>query len=469
MADVAQPPSHWVVRAAFLRVLALTYLVAFLSLTPQIKGLIGSRGITPAAALLDSVKAKFGASGFWLYPTLLWLNSSDTFLVTLCWAGVVLALVAVLKARAVWFALLYALYLSLVIGGQEFLSFQWDALLLETGFLAILFAGRGAPSGAVVWLLRFLLFRLMFASGWVKLASGDPTWHNLTALLYHYETQPLPTPEAWHMQKLPAWFQVFSARIMFAIELVVPFFIFAPRRLRFCAAGPIIFLQAIIALTGNYAFFNILTIALCLTLLDDAALGRVEVRPVPAASSARRTIAVILGLAAVIQFTEQLPFGGAIPAAVREVPNWLSRWQVVNTYGLFAVMTTVRHEIIVQGSPDGQNWLDYDFKFKPGDVRRMPSWVAPHQPRLDWQMWFAALGSYQQNPWFLGFAQRLLEGGPEVLGLLAHNPFPGAPPRYVRAIVYDYHFTDRAARRKDGAWWKRELLGPYCPVLSLRQ
>jgi hypothetical protein len=381
---------------------------------------------------------------------------------------------------------------------REFLGYQWDILLLETGFLAIFFAPltlfprvyrTAPPSRTMLWLLRWLLFCLMLQSGSVKLLSRDATWHNLTALTFHYETQPLPTWLGWYAHQPPVWFQKASTALMFGIELVVPFLIFAPRRPRFMGCAALIALQILILLTGNYCFFNLLTIVLCLTLLDDAFLiqfvPRILMRrfppPLPSTPDTpffwlRRithfSLAFILLGTSLLQFSSmfqpRLPWPEPIIAAY----EWLSPFRSFSSYGLFARMTTSRPEIVVEGSDDGVTWFEYEFKYKPGNLNRRPQFVAPHQPRLDWQMWFAALDFYERHersPWVINFCVRLLQGSPEVLALLERNPFPNAPPRYIRALVYDYHFTDFATRRKTGAWWRRELKGDYIPAISLRR
>ena len=355
------------------------------------------------------------------------------------------------------------------------MGYQWDALLLEAGFLAILLGS----SPIVIWLYRWLLFRLVFLSGVVKLASGDPSWRHFTALPVHYETQPLPTPLAWYMYQFPAWFQRGSVGFVFFVELVVPFLIFAPRRVRFFAARAIVVLQLLILLTGNYAFFNVLTISFCLFLVDDAFLRRVLPKlvgglafsaKIPGKSylSARGVCGAFAALALFVgSFQVARAFGVRWPvadAAIRSV----SPFQIINSYGLFAVMTTTRPEIVIEGSNDGVNWQAYEFKYKPGDLSRRPAWVAPHQPRLDWQMWFAALGDYRSDPWIVRFMARLLEGSPQVLALLGRNPFATGPPHYVRAMLYQYRFTTPAERKNTGAWWKRELKGAYVPAVSLR-
>lgn len=486
-----EKPSYILTRWLFLRLLAVVYFIAFISLLPQISGLIGSNGILPAAHYLQLVKENFGIERYWFFPNLAWLNPSDTFLQFLALGGALLSLLLLLGVAVVpVLTLLWTFYLSLVVVGQDFMSFQWDILLLETGFLAIFFAPlrisphlsrESDPSRTVLWLLRLLLFRLIFSSGAVKLLSGDPTWSNLTALQYHYETQPLPTPLAWYAHQWPASLHRISVLFIFFVELVTPFLIFTPRRLRFFAAGMMVSSQIVIGLTGNYTFFNLLTVALCLLLLDDAFLGqwlpkRLTYKATPSAERPVEPrlkrylvapVAIMIVFLGLLQIAEL--FGARrLPRPALKFQSWLSPFHVVNGYGLFAVMTTSRPEIVVEGSRDGETWLAYEFKYKPGDLKRPPPWVEPHQPRLDWQMWFAALGSYQNTRWFVNFMLRLLQGSPQVLGLLAKNPFPDGPPPYVRAELYDYHFTDRATRRANGTWWRRELKGLYFPVVSLK-
>ncbi len=477
-----EKPEYHVSSDLFLRLVGICYFTAFVSLWVQIRGLIGSGGILPVAEYLAFARAQLGGARFDLLPTLCWLESGDRFLDLLCGAGAAASLAAVAGLAPAWSLLAcWAGYLSLSVAGQVFLQFQWDSLLLETGFLAILLAPHGLrlarakapPSPAVLFLLRWLLFRLMFASGYVKLASGDETWRSLSALRDYYQTQPLPPWTAWFFHQFPPWFQTFSCVVMFAIELGAPFLLFAPRRLRLFACGALVFLQVVIATTGNYAFFNLLAIALCVLLLDDEAFPTRWRRRPPALPQRRRWPRLIVALAASVillvsgaHAVAMLFRPSSFPAPVIAVARAIAPFQIVNTYGLFAVMTTSRPEISVEGSDDRETWRPYVFRWKPGDPARRPRFVAPHQPRLDWQMWFAALGSAEQNPWFLRFAGRLLEGSPEVLSLLARNPFPDRPPRYVRAVLYDYRFTNREQRRATGAWWRREETGLYLPIVS---
>jgi predicted DCC family thiol-disulfide oxidoreductase YuxK len=469
------PPSHQLTSWLFLRLLGAIYLIAFASFGVQAAGLIGSHGILPVAEFLPAVRQYLGASAYWSAPTVLWFGSTDACLKAVWLGGVLLSLAVLLGLNWPWLrAVLFVLYLSLVTAGQVFMGYQWDALLLEAGFLAV-FLGS---SPVLVWLFRWLLFRLMFLSGAVKLLSGDPSWRAFTALPVHYETQPLPTPLAWYFYQLPPWFQRFSVGCVFFVELLVPFLIFAPRRVRFFAAGCLGFFQITILLTGNYAFFNILTVALCLFLLDDQLLRRLlpgalakrigdrNVRP-QFRQAACRAVATLVIFVSGYQLLQTFAHTDWLPADI--VVRAVSPFQLVNGYGLFAVMTTSRPEIIVEGSNDGATWLAYEFKYKPGDLARHPAWVAPHQPRLDWQMWFAALGDYRSDPWTVQLMMKLLQGSPEVRRLFAHDPFPGAPPRYVRAQVYDYRYTTPAEKQATGNWWKREWKGEYLPALSLNE
>jgi len=458
----------------FLRLLGLIYLIAFLSFGTQAGGLIGSNGISPAGDFLRAAAEYFGTARFLNVPTLLWLHPGDAMIRALWLSGAALGVLLLLGAKGRSLrVLLFVLYLSLVTVGREFMSYQWDALLLEAGFLAI-FLGS---STLIVRLFRWLLFRLIFLSGAVKLLSRDPAWLSFTALPVHYETQPLPLPLAWYFYQIPPAFHRVSVGFVFFVELVIPFLIFAPRRLRLVAALPIVILQVLIAVTGNYAFFNLLAVALCLFLLDDAffrrclrnAILRRIPQPAPATRPwVRRSCFVVYLLILFISTFELIgTFSDVHWAPADKLIAAVAPFEIVNTYGLFAVMTTTRLEIVVEGSNDGATWLVYDFKYKPGDLTRRPSWVAPHQPRLDWQMWFAALGDYHNNPWILRFMVRLLQGSPEVVHLLRSNPFPGAPPRYLRATLYQYHFTNWEEKRKTGDWWKRQPKGEYVPAISL--
>ena len=467
-----EPSTYNVASSLFARVIALIYLVAFVSFGRQVRGLIGDQGIQPVGEFFAEVTRQFGSQAFWRVPTLFWWIHSEYGLLSIAWGGAVIAFVAAVgrphtPGQKGAFALLFIYYLSIVNGGQIFMGYQWDFLLLEVGFLAIFLK----PSFGRVWLFRWLLFRLMFESGSVKLLSGDPTWRNLTALAVHYETQPLPTPIAWYMMQLPLWFQKASAGFLFTVELGLPFLIFGPRRLKQIAALGTIALQTLILLTGNYTFFNYLTIALCLFLLDDAFLSRLRMTgKSPKPLHANRTVSVVLVALVLLISVTQLTrmFGVPTPDFASQIEGYSLPFGVVNEYGLFATMTTHRPEISIEGSNDGMEWQAYGFRYKPGELNRRPRWVAPDQPRLDWQMWFAALGNYRENPWLLRFMMRLLQGSEPVMELIGENPFAGKPPKFIRAMEYEYHFTTFEERRQTGNWWKRQLKGTYFPPISLR-
>lgn len=465
--------------------MGVIYLLALYSLWTQVHGLIGERGILPLQDFFHHAANQLGRSACFELPSILWWNTSDAAINVVCIAGMVFSVllifgvVPLISAIALW-----GIYLSLTTAGQVFLAFQWDNLLLEAGFLAILLAPpvwRSRPSSnpavskLVMFLLYWLLFRLMFASGYVKLASRDESWWNLTALTYHFWTQPLPVWTAWYAHQAPLWLLKAATAMMFFIELIVPFFIFGPRRWRYSAFVLLVLLQAGIIVTGNYGFFNALTIVLCFPLLDDRIYIRgqkeLPMRELPlwgkySLQTVRVTAAVlVLSISSLLMFSMfrvNVPLPGVIESIVKAVMPYRS----INQYGLFAAMTKNRPEIIIEGSSDGQNWKAYEFPDKPGDIYRTPLFTAPHMPRLDWQMWFAALGNYQGNPWLLNMMARLLEGEPGVLALFASHPFTNEPPRMVRAVLYDYTFARPEQNKQHYLWWNRELRGLYCPVMK---
>ena len=476
-----EPARFALTQWTFLRLLATIYTVAFLSLAVQVAGLLGQQGISPAHDFFSRVGTDLGWMRFWAAPSVFWWNSSDRVLAGAAWMGAGLGLLLFLgRLERLALVLLYLLYLSFSLAGQEFLSFQWDALLLEAGFLAIFFGRSAFTQRTIAWLFRWLVFRLYFLSGYVKLASHDATWRSLSALDFHYWTQPLPTIVAWYADKLPRAFQHASTFMTLVIELGAPFLIFMPRRIRLFGAALLLGLEALIFVTGNYTFFNLLAAAITIFLFDDQALRRVvwmpsRVRerlmeqPVQTGRAGRLAAAVLTVVILWLGLTRI--FENAVsqwPRPLEALARYTSPFQVSNSYGLFAVMTTERQEIIVEGSDDGQQWRAYEFPYKPGDVHRAPRWAAPYQPRLDWQMWFAALSDYRSNPWFVAFVERLLEGSPQVLALLARNPFPDHPPRYIRAVTYDYRFTTWEEHRQTGAWWHREPHGEYLPPVGFR-
>ena len=497
--EASPRPTFRQTRSFFLRGLGVAYMAAFASMAVQVDGLIGSHGILPVADYLDRAQRALGhgPATYWRLPTLLWLGSSDRALHALCWGGFLLG--AALFAGflpGLCALVLWLFYLSIVVAGQVFLGYQWDSLLLEAGLLAVLMApwqvrlGRATdrPWWFSIWLVRWLVFRLMFQSGVVKLTSHDPTWWNFSALDFHYETQPLPAWTSWYIHQMPSLFHRMSVGFMFYAELVAPFFIVGPRPIRLVGFMSMVLLQLLIAGTGNYGFFNLLAMVLCLTLLDDLdweCLRRiVSPRRKPAKTEAEddamasgaglawsipRRVAV--GAAAIIivevttaEMLERI-WPGAVPTALVELNQYVEPLRSTNSYGLFAVMTTERPEIIVEGSEDGTSWKPYRFRWKPGELEPRPWFTTPHMPRLDWQLWFAALaGDCRNAPWFLRFEQKLLEGAPEVLSLLGENPFPNRPPRFVRARLELYKFTQWGSRD----WWAGQDHGLFCPPIELR-
>jgi len=447
-----------------------------------------------------------GRTNFNQAPSLFQFFNSDLYLNSLCILGFIVSGLLSLNCikqkylRASLFLALYLIYLSFVNAGGVFLSFQWDALLLESGFLMIIFElarNNNKTRTLATWLLWILIFKLMFMSGIVKLASGDKSWADLTALQFHYQTQPLPNPLSIFFHHLPFWFHYISCIIMFFIELVIPFFIFFGRRMRHIAGLSFILLQLLIILTGNYCFFNLLTIVLCLPLLDFEELKLVKLsiiedsdeimianpginnfledKPLDKNNLKLILLTSILILYSSVSLTHILYRSGleieAVNKASRGYLKKLGAYYLNSPYGLFAVMTTKRYEIIFQGANDvpGQlaksDWLDYEFKYKPGALDRVPAQIAPFQPRLDWQMWFAALSTYKNNPWLVNFAVKLLEGNPSVLNLLETNPYQDTPPDYIRALIYEYKFADL----NDKDTWTRELKGLYLPAVSLKK
>ena len=490
----------------FLRCLGAVYLIAFVSLWSQLDGLFGSRGILPIRDYLEGIADRKGGPDLRRVPSLFWLDASDAALHGACALGTLLSsLVIAGVASGPALLLLWGLYLSFASTGQAFLSYQWDVLLLEAGFLGALLApwgvlpgAAGAPPDPALFLLWWLLFRLILQSGLGKLTSGDESWRDLTALRYHWFTQPLPTPLAWYAARLPEPAHRLATAATHVVELGVPLLIFGPPEARVVAAALIAGHQLLIMATGNYNFFNLLTVSLCVLLVPDAAwtsllpggaldlLGEIGA-PVAGGADALAVeggdraaggsrIGITLSLAVVWlvggggHLWRTLSPDRGIPAPLARLLRGIQPYRTVNSYGLFRVMTRQRPEIVIEGSRDGERWRPYEFRWKPGDPGRAPGWVQPHQPRLDWQMWFAALGSYRATPWFRRFQARLLEGASPVLDLLEEAPFPADdPPRYLRARTFRYRFTDAREREQTGRWWKREEMGTYGPPLKRRE
>ena len=492
------PPTHHLARWATLRVLGVASLAAFLSIRGQLAGLFGEAGLAPMVPRVQQVRA-YGESQGWSalgtfrhFPTLLLFHPTDGFARALCTIGVIASVSLVLDVLP-WLATLviWACYLSLVTAGSDFFHFQWDQLLLETCVVALFLAplrrfrpalrDREPPSALGLWMMRLLVFKLMLLSGAVKLLSKDETWSSLTALDYHYWTQPLPSWTSWYAHHLPRWVGKASVALTFVIELVLPFFVVAPRRLRRLAFWGFVLLQVVIASTGSYGFFNLLTVVTSLVLLDDGAWPRwmrarlVSTKPrrlLPVAVRwARNVAAALVLLVSATHFVAAFMKAPQddLPETLRDLDELVEPFDSVGAYGLFRTMTTRRPEIIVEGSNDGVEWRAYEFPYKPGDPGARPRSTFLHMPRLDWELWFAALrGHCTRAPVYVELVRRLLQGSAPVRGLLANDPFPEAPPTFVRSTLWAYEFTAVAEQAATGAYWKCQRLGLYCPTLALQ-
>lgn len=458
--------SQWI----FLKLLGFSFLAAFWSLYIQIEGLYGDQGIIPMGEIFKGIKRSKRYTHFYYTPSIFWFSTSNRMLRWAALAGIIgsLLVLAGIAVPLVLFILSF-LYLSFVSVCIYFLSFQWDILLIEVGFAGFIFSLQTPPLPIAVFLMWMILFRFMFSSGIVKFLLGSQEWRNLSAMEYHYETQPLPNRVAYHFHHQPKGIAQLSTVVVFLFEIVLPFFIFTTPEIRFVIFILFVLFQCLIILTGNYAFFNLLTIALCFTLADDSYFPWAKSYLTSTISQPGLGLSFFVSMAAifliVLNFFQLVDLFRPLPSVQRAL-RLISPFHLVNRYGLFSYMTTRRYEIIVEGSNDGEHWKAYEFKWKPGDLKIPPRQVAPHQPRLDWQMWFAALSNARQNPWFTRFIYRLLEGSPTVLKLLKINPFPDAPPKYVRALIYDYHFTSNQKRKETGEWWQSKYLGVYMLPLS---
>ncbi|MCB9678669.1 MAG: lipase maturation factor family protein [Alphaproteobacteria bacterium] len=473
-----------------LRALGATSLVAFGSLWVQIDGLVGSNGILPFRDHLDAVAASASGNPFWEEPTLFWWWPTDAALHVACGLGCLgsALLMTGLPLEGPVLLGLWALYLSLSQVGQIFLGYQWDTLLTETLFTAMLVArwhpwSSEEPARLGVWALRLLLFKLMLGSGLVKLTSGDGTWRDGTALAYHYWTQPIPNPLSWRFHHLPAWWHHVETWLTLIIEIPLPFAIFAGRMGRRVAFVGFTLVLAMLFATGNYGFFQLLSMVLVLSLLDDAdwrgLTARLRMRTPPTLAWAWRwgydrerafakevlAGAVLTGLIAIglpMQYGRTWSYRDLPPSTV-EVLRTTSPFRTVNAYGLFASMTTTRPEVRIEGSLDGRVWKPYVFRYKPGPLDRAPPVVAPHMPRLDWQMWFAALRSCQRSTWVPKLMERLADNEPAVVALIAEDPFPDGGPRYIRAQRSLYTFTERGPE-----WWASSTVEePYCRAIEV--
>lgn len=490
---IDQTKTYFIARRFFIRFLGIVYLIAFASMWTQIEGLIGSTGILPAKEYLAAAKEYYGFPNIFGLPTIFWFGCWDKVLVAVCGLGVVASILIISGFfPVIALSVAWVFYLSIVHVGQTFLSFQWDILLLEVGFLSIFLCPwrrmlntfDEAPPQWVMFAFRLLLFKLMFQSGLVKILSNDANWLDLSAIHYHMFTQPLPNLVSWFAYHQPFFLQEFFCVVLFFVELIVPFSIILHRTTRLWGCGILILFQGLIMLTGNFGFFNLLTVALCFLLIDDKFFRRkiydktfAEWGQIPAELKLKNDFIakikdiicqVVVGVLISLTFLNFANMKASLPQPVEAVMKVFRPYLINNSYGLFASMTTERTEIIIEGSNDGHTWKAYEFRYKPGNTFRRPAQVAPHQPRLDWQMWFAALlPDYRYTPWFANFLKRILEGDKHVMKLMWFDPFYGNPPRFLRAKVYDYKFTTKKQRAENGEWWRRTEKGYFAPIMQL--
>lgn len=500
------PRDRFIPRWLFLRALGLIYFSAFFSLVFQIRGLIGPQGILPANEYLHAVARSLGVIGrIWFAPTLLWFSAGPHMLITLCWAGMIASLILVAN---IWprgmLVICFVCFLSFVSAAQDFSGYQSDGMLLEAGFISLFFAPRGfrpgwgadtPPSRASLFLLQWEWFRIYFESGVAKIAGGDSEWRNFSAMDEYYQNGPLPTWIGWYVQHLPQWFHAFTAGATLVLELGLVWMLFLPRRWRLVCFFIVTPWEVGVILTANYTFLNYLVLVLGFLLLDDCFCERFVparwIRPLSGRSpdhvgdlpaTSMRSLqtgglrssfgAVKLGLAAIMlswvfyATTVQLlwmfstiPFPTSAAAA-------LEPFRIANRYGLFGVMTRGRYEIEFQGSDDGQNWIAYPFRFKPQDLTKAPRIYAPYQPRFDWNLWFASLGSWREYPMVPRTEVALLSNDADVLALFAGNPFASHPPKQVRAVLWQYWFTTMAEKRESGQWWRRQFVSLYTPTIE---
>jgi lipase maturation factor 1 len=523
------PADRFVARWIFLRALGVIYFSAFFSLVFQIRGLVGPQGILPAGEYLKNIAAQVGFERYWYAPTILWLSSGSHMLLTLCWVGMTAAALLVLN---LWprgmLVVCFVSFLSFVSAAGDFSGYQSDGMLLAAGFSSLFFAPGGLrprlgetkpPVRAALYLLLWEWFRIYFESGVAKIMGGDPEWRHFTALDEYYQNGPLPTWIGWYVQHLPHWFHATTAFFTLALELVLIWAAFLPRRIRIALFFVVTPWQIGIILTANYTFLNYLVLSLGFLLLDDRFLTRflpakwkrplldrvspTAVEPGPLGADALsileppsspspneravesesfhyrweifgsrlsllRIAIVAFVLTWIFYATTVQVFWMVSPVPFPTTPvSLVEPFRIANRYGLFGVMTRGRYEIEFQGSNDGKTWIAYPFRHKPQELDKAPRIYAPYQPRFDWNLWFASLGGWRDNPIVLRTERRLLSTDPDVLSLFASNPFPIAPPRYVRAVLWQYWFTSMAEKREHGLWWRRQFLGLYAPAIEL--
>jgi len=471
--DKANSSSYGLTRSCFQKALGSVYFIAFLATARQFRGLIGEHGLLPIGLFLKHIR-------FWDSPSLFWLNSSDAFVGVIAWLGVGLSVLAmsgcserfgVIFSAAVW-TLLWLFYLSVVNVGQVFYGFGWETMTLEVGFLAIFLGSRGTkPPALVVWFLRWVLFRLMFGAGLIKMR-GDECWRDLTCMFTHYETQPIPNPLSWYFHHMPHGFLKLQTLYTHFVELIVPWLYFVPGPVGWAAGILTITFQGCLILSGNLSWLNYLTIVIALSCFDDAFLGRFIKQPVRTAvpqERFRKGVLAVFG-ALILYLSIQPALNLFSPRQMMNAS--FEPLHLVNTYGAFGSVTQDRTEVILEGTNDQEltsqtQWREYEFKAKPGNIHRRPPLVAPYHQRLDWLMWFAAMSDWRHHPWILNLVHKMLRNDPQTLKLIDKNPFEGHPPHYIRAVLYSYRFTDPQEKKETGSWWVRKPLRVYLPPLSM--
>jgi len=476
--------SYWLTRFIILRLLGFVYAIAFLVAAQQLVPLIGGHGLTPARYFLGEIHSQLGSrtAGMLQVPTLFWFGISDNGLSIFAWVGFGLSLVVLAGyANAIILTVLWAMYMSIVHIGQIWYGYGWETQLLETGFLSIFLCPlldarpfpKRAPPLLVIWLFRWLGFRIMIGAGLIKLR-GDPCWRDLTCLYYHYETQPIPSPISRYLHFAPHWFHNVETAWNHFIELVVPWFSFTPRTARHIAGVLLITFQIFLIISGNLSFLNYVSIIPFLACFDDTFFRRILPKSLvrraeeaaQQAKPCRVQNGVAIALSILVAYLSVAPVLNLV--SNRQVMNSsFDPLDLVNTYGAFGSVGKERYEIIFEGTDDAlisgdTKWKEYEFTANPGDPNRRPPFIAPYQPRIDWQIWFAAMASPADYPWTLHFVWKLLHNDRGTLSLLANDPFPTSPPRYIRARLYRYHFAPIG----DPAWWKRERIGEWLPALS---
>lgn len=456
------------------RGIALTYLVAFLVAANQFRALLGERGLLPVPEFIKYFRFKDAPSLFYFFP-------HDTAFAIVAWVGVGLSLLALFGvterfgtvASMIAWGLLWMLYLSFVNVGQTFYSFGWESILLEAGFFAIFLGGATTAAPVlVIWMFRWLLFRIMFGAGLIKLR-GDPCWRDLTCLFYHFETQPMPNPLSWFFHWLPKWVHKGGVAFNHFVELIVPFGYFAPQPVAAIAGGFTIIFQGVLLISGNFSWLSFITAILAFATFDNRVISALT-GMTPAAVAPVQFVhhTIVLWLAAFVVIVSYHPIRNLFSKRQAMNANY-NPFHIVGTYGAFGSITRPRYEIVIEGTEEAAltpstTWREYEFKGKPGDLKRMPGQFAPYHLRLDWLMWFAGFSSSPgEHPWIIRLCEKFLQNDAATMKLIKRNPFPGAPPRHVRARRYLYQFTTPAERRETKVWWKREFVHEYIRPVSL--